>query len=131
VFLTADQILAHLVGDYLLQSHWMATAKTSRNLPAALHAVCYGLPFLLLRPSPQAWAIIVWSHFVVDRWRLARHVVWVKNLLAPAVERRWAWVQCRHTGYPPDTPVWLATGLLIVADNTLHLLINAAALRWL
>jgi hypothetical protein len=22
---TADQIVAHLVGDYILQSHWMAT----------------------------------------------------------------------------------------------------------
>jgi hypothetical protein len=125
------QLLAHLVGDYLLQSHWMATAKTSRSLPAALHATLYGLAFLALRPSPAAWAVIAGSHFVIDRWRLARHVVWVKNLLAPAAERRWSWVQCRHTGYPPDTPVWLATGLLIVADNTLHLLINAAALRWL
>jgi hypothetical protein len=35
------------------------------------------------------------------------------------------------TGYPPTTPIWLSTWLLIVADNTLHLAINYAALRWL
>ena len=34
---TADQIVAHLVGDYLLQSHWMATEKTRNGLAAATH----------------------------------------------------------------------------------------------
>lgn len=29
---TADQFVAHLVGDYILQSHWMATEKTKRFL---------------------------------------------------------------------------------------------------
>ena len=44
---------------------------------------------------------------------------------------RHASVAPTDTGYPRDTPPWLATGLLVVADNTLHLLCNAAALRWL
>ncbi len=32
------------------------------------------------------------------------------------------------TGYPSATPAWLAVWLLIIADNTLHLLINHYAL---
>ena len=123
----AAQFLAHLVGDYLAQSHWMAVEKVRRSLPAAIHALTYGLPFLLLRPSPLAWAVIVGSHFIIDRWRLARYVVWAKNL---AGLRRY-WGNPRTTGYPDDTPPWLATWLLIIADNTLHLLCNAGAFRWL
>ena len=121
-YITADQILAHLVGDYLLQSHWMATHKARRSLAAGLHAVTYALPFLLLTSSPPALAAICGSHFVIDRWRLARFVVWLKN---------GARGEITATGYPADTPPWLAVWLLIVADNTLHLICNAAAITWL
>lgn len=134
-------LLAHLVGDYLIQSHWMATEKTKRWWPAVAHAVTYGLPFLLITRNPVALAVIVGTHAVIDRYRLARHVVWAKNHLAPWRRevmpgvRRWvrpvqSWSHCSGTGYPPDTPPWLAVWLLIIADNTLHLLINSAALWW-
>ncbi len=122
----AGQFLAHLVGDYLLQSHWMAVEKTKRTLPAAAHAVCYGLPFLALQPTPATLGVIVGSHFVIDRWRLARYVVWAKNLAGP---RRYHG-NLRTTGYPDDTPPWLAGWLLIIADNTIHVLVNAAAFSW-
>ncbi len=90
----------------------------------------YALPFLLLSPSPAALAVIVVSHFVIDRWRLARFVVWAKNRLGPP--RSWrAWGECAATGYPPERPPWLATWLLIIADNTLHVVINGAALALL
>ena len=45
----ADQIVAHLVGDYLFQSHWVATEKTKKNLPCLVHVLLYALPFLLLK----------------------------------------------------------------------------------
>ena len=120
-------ILAHLVGDYLLQSHWMATEKTSRWWPAIAHGLTYTLPYALVTQSPAALVVICVTHIVIDRFRLARHVVWLKNLAAP---RRH---QSPHTatGYPESTPAWLSVWLLIVADNTLHLLINAAAVVWL
>jgi lysine/ornithine N-monooxygenase len=50
-----------------------------------------------------------------------------------ATEKTRAWgpeVAHTATGYPADTPAWLAVWLLIVADNTCHLLINAAAVSW-
>lgn len=120
--ITADQILAHLVGDYLLQSNWMATEKTKRSAAAAAHAVTYALPFLFLTRNPLALAVIIGTHFLIDRWRLARFVVWAKNI-------PWQpWSDCSGTGYHKDTPPWLAVWLLIIADNTLHLICNGLAL---
>jgi hypothetical protein len=125
--ITADQIVLHLIGDYLLQSDWMAQGKTQRAFPAAAHALIYSLPFLLLGPSPVAFAVILGTHFLIDRYRLARYVVWAKNWLGP--NRPWS--ECEATGYPADRPAWLAVWLLIIADNVLHVLINGAAIYWL
>ena len=119
--ITGGQIVAHLVGDYLIQSHWMATAKTKQSTAAALHAVTYALPFLFLTRDWLALTIIVVSHFALDRWRIARFVVWLKNGARGPVTA---------TGYPEGTPDWLALWLLIAADNTIHLLCNGVAL-WL
>jgi DNA-directed RNA polymerase specialized sigma24 family protein len=126
--ISADQILAHLVGDYVLQSDWMASQKTKRLTVAIVHAIAYSLPFLALRPSLAAWLMIVGTHAIIDRWRLARYVVWTKEWLAPT--RPPPLAEC-PTGYPADKPVWLATWLLILADNTLHLALNSIALRYL
>ena len=123
-------LLAHLVGDYLIQSHWMAVEKTKRWWPAIAHALTYGLPYLLVTQSLAALVVIVGTHAVIDRYRLARHVCWAKNQLGPAEHRR-PWSECSASGYPPDTPPWLAVWLLIIADNTMHLLINSAAVAWL
>lgn len=120
-------VLAHLIGDYVLQSHWMATEKTRHWWPAIAHALTYGLPFLLVTRSPAALAAIVGTHAVIDRYRLARHVVWLKNQLGPRTRRPGH----TATGYPDDTPPWLAVWLLILVDNILHLSINWAAVQWL
>jgi hypothetical protein len=128
--ISADQILAHLIGDYVLQSDWMANEKTKQSFAAVVHALCYSLPFLLFRPSWQAWTVIVVTHFAIDRWRLARFVVFAKNFVAP--RSSWpVWSRCSATGYDESRPPWLAVWLLIIADNTLHLICNGIALRWL
>lgn len=134
------QLLLHLWGDYILQSGWMANNKTKSSLAAFIHALCYSLPFLWLcyvpwsRLEPEhfrwmAWFTIFGTHFFIDRYRLARYVVWVKNWLG-----LWPndpWEECQGTGYPPEVPAWMAVWLMIIADNTLHLTINYCALRWL
>ncbi len=129
--ITADQIFAHVAGDYILQSHWMATEKTRHNLAAAAHAGSYGIPFLIaFRPSLAALSVIVLTHFVIDRWRLARFVVYAKNFLAP--RSQWpTWSDCAGTGYHKDVPAWLSVWLLIIVDNAMHVGINALALRYL
>lgn len=119
--------LAHMVGDYLIQSDWMAQEKTKRWWPAIAHAVTYGLPFVFITQSVLALVVIVGTHAVIDRYRLARHVVWVKNQLAPRAFRPTR----TATGHGADRPDWLAVWLLIIADNVIHMLINVASVVWL
>ena len=76
-------LVLHLVGDYLLQSDWMAQRKTQSSIPAAAHALVYTAPFWLLMPSWWAMLLIGGTHFAIDRWRLARYVCWAKNRLGP------------------------------------------------
>lgn len=83
-------LLAHLVGDYLLQSHWMAVHKTSRWAPAIAHGITYTVPHVLVTQSPLALLTICATHVVIDRFRLAKYLVWLKNQLAPK-EHRPAW----------------------------------------
>lgn len=125
--ITADQLLAHAVGDYLLQSDWMATQKTKQTAAALVHVSTYMLPFMFLGASVSALIAIVASHFVIDRWRLARYVVWFKNEMGPNPP----WRDCTATGYPPDRPPWMTVWLLIIADNILHVICNGLALRYL
>ena len=124
-------LLAHLLGDYVFQSEWMAQGKRKSALVAAVHALAYSVPFLLLcSPSLLAWAVIVVTHAAIDHLALARYVIFAKNHISP--RSAWPqWERCSKTGYDSSTPVWLATWLLIITDNTLHLCINAAALRCL
>lgn len=125
--ITADQLVLHAIGDYLLQSDWMANNKTKHSGAAFAHALVYSLPFLLLTTMAVPWLVILGTHFLIDRFRLARYVVWAKNWLGP--NRPWS--ECVATGYPADRPAWLAVWLLIIADNVLHVIINGLALRYL
>lgn len=125
---TADQLVAHAVGDYLLQSEWMAREKTRRSFAALVHCLTYVLPFLLLTQNPFTIAIIAGTHFVIDRWHLARYVAWAKNRPWPGSV---AWSQCRETGFSPDTPSWLAGWLVIIVDNIMHVVINGLALTYI
>lgn len=125
--ITADQVMLHMIGDYILQSDWMALNKTKEHFPAFAHALVYSLPFLILGPSLPAWVVIFGTHFLIDRYRLARYVVWAKNWLGP----NQPWEKCKATGYPDDRPPWLAVWLLIIADNIMHVAINGFALRLL
>lgn len=128
-FITADQLLAHAVGDYILQSDWMANEKTKQSFAAGVHALSYSLAFLIFRPSYGAFMVICLSHFIIDRWRLARFVCYAKNLISP---KAWwyPWADCSGTGYYKERPAWLSVWLLIIADNTMHIICNGIALRF-
>lgn len=119
MFFTADQLVAHAFGDYILQSHWMASQKVKNSFAAFVHAVTYTLPFLLITRSPMALLVICGTHFLIDRFRLARFVVWLKN--GP-------WLPLTNTGYQDGVPAWLSVWLLIIADNIIHVVINALAI---
>ena len=122
------QLILHLVGDYITQTDWMAKNKTKDSVAAWLHSIVYSLPFQLLNPSGVAFLTILGTHFFIDRFRLARFVVFAKNRITnPSLK----WEDCSGTGYHKDDPSWLTVWLMIAADNTMHLTINYASLRWL
>ena len=123
-----EQLILHLIGDYVTQTDWMARTKVRATFAALCHALVYALPFLLLSPSPTALAVIAVSHFLIDRFRLARHVAFAKNKLT---DWKLKWADCKANGYPSEVPPAAAFWLMIMVDNTLHLSINYAALRWL
>jgi len=108
------QILLHLIGDYILQNHWMAVNKVKRWIPAVIHVTLYTIPFLLITSSATALFIIWSTHLLIDRFRLAKYIPILVN-----------W---NKNGYPEGTPVWLSTWIIIIIDNTLHLTINYMAL---
>ncbi len=119
------ELIAHLVGDYVLQNHWMATRKTIHSFVAWVHAIFYTLPFLILTRSPRALLVIWGTHFVIDRFRLAKY--WMQF---------WGVGQtgyiCKRLGMANEqAPDWLAVWLLILVDNTMHLSINHASIAWL
>lgn len=120
-----DDVIAHALGDYALQTQWMAEEKTHRTSPAVVHALTYTACFLPVTRNPKALLVIGGSHFAIDRWRLIRHFTWARNQVAPRRYRHPA----TPTGYSPNTPDWLGTWLMIVNDNLLHILINRWALR--
>lgn len=114
----------------------MANNKTSAYIPALVHASVYSLPFLFLTRSPIALFTIWFTHFLIDRFRLAKYVVWAKNWLepnpaSPESVAKYGWANCKATGYPSETPAWLAVWLMIIADNTMHLSINFLSLKYL
>ena len=127
----AEAFLAHLVGDYVLQSDWMAAEKMKRWWPAIAHGVMYTVPFLLITQSPWALLVIGGTHIVLDHYRAAKYVIWAKNFLAPSAFHS-SWKEVKdNEGFRAEVPAGLARALRIVVDNTIHLLINAAALTWL
>lgn len=123
-----EQLLAHFSGDYLLQTSHMAQHKIHSWAVALLHASFYTLPFVFITRSPAALAVILGTHALIDRYRLARYVSMARNMAGDP--RHWRRYRTA-TGYADNLPVWIATGLVIIVDNTLHLLINYFAIRYL
>lgn len=114
-----EQLLCHLVGDYLLQNDWMASNKVKSIWVAIVHGLFYTLPFLFLTQDPDVLGVICASHILIDHWRVATRVNQLKN---------WNF---NSNGFPEDRPIWLTTWVIILMDNTLHLLINYGAINYL
>lgn len=129
MFISSDQLLCHLIGDYLIQTDYMAQTKTKSSVAAAAHAASYTLPFLFLTQSIGALAFIAITHFIIDRFRLAKYICWAKNQLAPKAWR-YPLSEGSKFGYK-DEPFALNIWLLIIADNCLHIILNGAALKFL
>lgn len=122
------QLIAHLAGDYIFQNNWEATEKVNSSLPAITHAVKYTACFIPLTKDPRALLIIGGTHYIIDRYRLAKQLVWFKNQIGVPAKHRYKFKDS-VAGYSKETPIWLSTWLLIAADNTVHMAINHYAIE--
>lgn len=129
------ELIAHLMGDYVLQSHVMATRKTSSWAWALIHAWVYTLPFLLLTSSPVALLVIAGTHALIDRYALAGRWCRAYGVGFPGVWYVLAALVEEHLGGGREAvrpfeapPPFLGVWLVILVDNTAHLLINHLAL---
>lgn len=141
------QLFFHLIGDYITQTSWMATNKVKSWLAAVTHAFIYSAPFATLG-SWRAWAVIFGTHAVIDRFSLAKYVIYAKNAVTDkrfylkegqeADFTIWWPRQIEYFrscssnfGYDPKTPAHIAFLCYVATDNTLHLVINYLALKYL
>ena len=117
------QLLLHLLGDFITQNNWMAENKAKMNLTGyaacLTHCLVYSFPIIFIA-SPLALFVIFFTHFLIDKFRLARHFCRLKN-----------WHFSTETGYSEHTPVWLSTMLVMIVDNTLHISINYFSITYL
>ena len=124
------QFLCHQIGDWILQSHWMAVEKTKSITAALIHAVAYTLPFLIYSLIFFSWVqsslifvVVAGLHFFIDHYRLAIMVSYWKNKLAPK-KNQVDWEQCHATGYPKEVNFQLSLQLMFSTDQALHYVTN-------
>lgn len=72
-------IIAHLIGDFLLQNHWMQD-KAKSTFVCLCHIAAYSMPFFVLSaahivPAWMVFAILI-QHFLQDRFQL--HIKWMR-----------------------------------------------------
>lgn len=135
-----QQLLCHLIGDYIIQDDYCAINKSKRTLPCLIHCITYTLPFIFLTHNLLALFLIFLTHFVEDRWSLAKYFIWIKNNINPYTNFK-PFNKCNVTGFY-DTwinkegdkdvrPRFITTWLYIFTDNTYHLLCNFLILKYI
>lgn len=96
-------IVAHCVGDYVIQNDWMAQGKKKSSLICAIHSLLYTLPFIFCSFNWYQLFLIFGQHHLQDR---DNFVLWYME-------------KSGKTDFlkPP-----LAPWSIFVIDNTFHLL---------
>ena len=118
------QLLCHLYGDFVLQNNYLANEKVKNTrqgyFACLLHTVLYHIPFVLIDASLPALAVMFLTHFLIDKYRLAKYVLMVVN-----------WRFNDNWGFPPTTAPYIAVWILFIVDNILHVTINFLSLKFL
>jgi len=66
--------VGHLVGDYLIQNHWMASNKKHSTLICAIHCILWATSVYLFAWWPLwTWPILFITHFIQDRSNI---IIW-------------------------------------------------------
>ncbi len=124
-----EALICHLIGDFCLQNDWMASKKRLNSFRCAVHVAVYTLVFLAITRSIPALLLIAGTHFLIDRFGLALR--WCEFY---GVGDRWERTLDMDTGkllyFRPADPAWKNFWLVVVVDQTLHLLCNYLILRY-
>ena len=132
-------LLGHFIGDYLLQNHWMALNKKKRIWPLLVHCLIYTAVVCILTPelfSPLWLTIVFTSHAVIDGTHIVDkylHIIGGRSI----ANMRHDFNSLTSCAYAGDTPLMRTSSVAIgwfvqiVADNTIHIGLMYAGLRWL
>ena len=105
-------IYAHLIGDYLLQTDWMAAHKKQKSWICGVHVIAYMIPFLWCGLSIWQFMAVAFQHFFQDHTQFISWLMVVKG--------------SRYFGQPPMAP-WS----VVVTDNIVHILWIAFVVEYL
>lgn len=103
---------------------------------AALHCFIYTLPFFFILDL-TIWAalFIFTTHWFIDHYRLAKYVIMAKNKLyvnrTEENAKRYHKDNIDGFGFPKGTPEYIGFMVLIIVDNTMHLVCNYFAIMYL
>ena len=96
-----EQLILHLLGDYVIQNNWMANNKEKHTFPCLIHCLTYALPFLLIT-NWQIVSMIGITHFMIDRTGIGKN----------------------FKTFGPNTPEHVKFFVSVAVDNTFHLICN-------
>jgi hypothetical protein len=94
-------ILAHFIGDYIVQNDWMAKGKKVNSWICIIHVIMYMLPFLFTQLTFIQFILIGLQHYAQDR---SNFIKWF----------------CKITGNFQNEGPYLPWGHFIV-DNIFHI----------
>ncbi len=111
----------HFVGDFLLQSDWMAVQKSKRWDALALHVGIYAICFAWWGPWFVALTFI--THFVTDAvTSRITSALWFLPLVGDGMKPNWKQVELRSTRH------WFFVA--IGSDQLIHATTLAYTLQW-
>lgn len=155
-----EQLLAHIFGDYVLQSDYLAQNKNKQSIPCLVHVLIYTSIFLLFTTSWKALLVIGGTHFIIDRFPgIIKKLIWWKNHINPNLSYA-PYRLCNMTGcfdniknelnndiyvkkfaenQKSTDPIevfhprlnYITAWLYIITDNFFHLTINYLAIKYL
>ena len=138
-----EQLILHGIGDFFLQSDWMALNKKKPGfvgwLAVSLHSLLYTLPFLLVTQSLIALWIIYITHLIIDRTNIIANFIWARNWVGlpwikvndkKIINRPWA-ENKTNFGFDTSRPVLISFWLYVICDNMSHLIINYLCIKYL
>ena len=110
-----EQLILHLIGDYLLQNDWQAKNKKVKGVYGAtaclLHCLLYSALFFTIA-TPLQVLLVFTTHFLIDRWFFVK---WYMNAVGQ-----------KNFAKPPTAP-WS----IFFVDNTFHLICNFLILKFI